>query len=316
MIPKRLKKGDTIGIVAPSNPFGEKYRKGLESAENVIKGIGLNVKYSKNFYKVDKYGVSAGSPKERADDINSFFSDSNIKMMWCSHGGDTANQVLEYLDFNLIKKNPKIFMGLSDITLLLNAIYKETGLVTFHGTDFKSGINSEHFGSNYTQKEFRVRFVDGVIGKVNNNSKWKCIRKGKAKGEILGGNIRCFLKLAGTKYIPHLKGGILLLEGYHIELRSAVNLITRLRTMGVFKEMSGIIVGSVYSFDKEKQIDKDRRRVYFEDIVLDITKDYDFPILKIYEFGHRCPSTFLPIGGEAEIDAEKLMFKITKKCVD
>lgn len=316
MIPKRLQKGDTIGVVAPSQLYRDKYKKELKSAEEEVQKMGYKVMFGKNFYKVDKYGVSAGSPQERADDVNSFFADPNTTMIWCSHGGDTANQVLEYLDFDLIKRKPKIFMGLSDNTVLLNSIYSQAGLITFHGTDFKAGSKGKWFSAEFTKSEFRKVFIEGEIGEVGRIRKRGCVRSGKAIGRIIGGNLPALMKMAGTKYLPENKGAILVIEGRDTTIKDAIFKLTQIKQMGIFENLAGIVVGYIYSFDKEKQFDRDGKRVYFEDIVLDITKHYDFPILKIYEFGHRCPSTFLPIGGEAEIDAEKLMFKITKKCVD
>ncbi|MFC1696930.1 LD-carboxypeptidase [Nanoarchaeota archaeon] len=324
IIADKLKPGDTIGIVSPSNPSNEHKQKFLKDAIKVLEEkFKLKVKIGKSYTLKDKYGVSAGSPQERAEDINGMFKNPEIKMIWCAQGGHTANQVLDYLDFELIKNNPKIFSGLSDITVLINALNSMTGLVTFHGPDPKVGEENSYFTSEYSQDQFKERFIGGKIGDVKKNldtdskfkSNWKCIREGKAKGRIIGSHLGCFLKLAGTKYFPDVDGAILLLEACTIDIRKALFQLTQLKQMGVFDKISGIVIGYVLGFEKNKLLDKDGQRVYFEDLVLDVTKDYDFPILKIQEFGHQCPNTFLPIGCMAEIDASEKKFSIIEECV-
>ena len=315
MIPPRLKKEDKIGIVAPSNFIKKGQKALLKDAVGVIKNFNFEVELGKYVFDVDKYGVSAGEPQNRAEDINRFFTDDSINAIWCMKGGECANEVLEFLDFELIKRNPKIFIGMSDNSVLLNSIYQKTGLVTFYGPDLKVGDKEEYFDSKYSQEEFIGRLVKGRIGEINKVSQWRCVRKGSAKGKILGGHLRCFLKLAGTEYFPDLVGGILCLEGNYLVKSEAIHLLTYLKHLGVFEKISGAVVGFIYGYEKEKQYDKDGHRIYFEDLLFDYSKDYSFPILKICEFGHKCPSTFLPIGGIARLDAEKKLFKIVEKCV-
>jgi len=315
MIPDRLHKGDMIGIVSPSSFLAKETQGLLSNAIEILKKYDLKVVLAKNALAVDKYGVSAGSPEQRASDINEMFANQNIKCISCSKGGDTANGVLELIDYDLIRKNPKIFSGLSDNTVLINAIHHKTGLVTFHGTDLKAGNKDEYFDSEYSHEEFKKRLMDGKIGEINKISEWKCVRKGKAKGKILGGNINCMLKLAGTPYMPDLAGSILLLEGYHLDIKRITFLFAQLKQMGVFDKIAGIVVGYVYGFEKDEQCDKEGNRVYFEDILLEATKDYPFPILKMQEFGHKCPSTVLPIGCMAELDAGQKSFRILEPCV-
>lgn len=315
MIPPRLKKGDKIAITAPSQPQEINHRELIQNAVKVLEGFGLKVVMGKTTTLVDKFGVSAGTPEERANEVNSLFADTKIKGIWCGWGGDTANEIIDKLDFDLIKKNPKIVTGLSDNTLLINTIYKETGLITFHGTDIKVGNKDEYFDSKYSQDEFVARFIEGRIGDVKRISKWRSIREGRAKGRIFGGNLPAILKAAGTRYFPNYNNSILILEGYHTRIRDAVFQLTHLKQAGVFDQIAGIVVGYIYSFQKEKQFNSNSKRIFLEEIVLDLTKDYTFPILKINEFGHKCPSTFLPIGGMGEMDAGKKSFKIIEKCV-
>ena len=122
MLANKLKKGDTIGVVTPSNPILESHKIYIDKAVKYLKGLELNVIFSKNAFLKDKYGVSGGNAEQRADDVNEFFSDSGINAIWCVHGGETANEILDLIDYNLIEKNPKIFLGKSDIDLLHLAI--------------------------------------------------------------------------------------------------------------------------------------------------------------------------------------------------
>ena len=315
MMLKKLQKGDTIGLVAPSNYTDAEKEKLLNNAVKIVKGFGLGVKKGKYITTKNKYGTSAGTPKERASDINTMFADKNVKMIWCVQGGVTANEVLDLIDYDLIKKNPKIFMGLSDNTVILNAINKKTGLITFYGPDAKAGNKDEYFDSEYSHQEFKKRLMQGETGEINKISEWKCVREGKAKGKIFCGHLGCFLKLAGTKYWPDMNNSILILEGYYSDIRTNQWRLAQLKQIGVFDKISGIVIGLVLGFDKEQKLDASGKRVYFEDLVLDATKEYDFPILKMNEFGHKCPCTILPIGGIAELDAGNKSFKL-EKCIN
>lgn len=309
MLAKALKKGDKIGFVCPSSYLEKEKVVLVNNTIKILNNFGFKIAWGKNAKKIDKYGISAGSPEERAEDINSFFKNLTIKAIWCIQGGDTANQILDLLDYDIIKNNPKIFMGLSDNTVLINAIYKKTGLITIHGTDAKIGNKNEYFDSQYSQDAFQKRLIYRNR-EIEKNSEWKCIRKGKVQGKLIGGHLGCFLKLVGTQYMPEIKNSILLQEAYYLDIATAISRLTQMKQLGIFDQINGIVVGYVYGFDKEKQYDRNKKRVFFEDILKDLTKEYDFPILKIYEFGHKCPSAFLPIGGTAEIDAEKRTFKL------
>ena len=141
IIPKKLKKGDTIGVVAPSNPIIGENTEEINKAKNIIENLGFRVKFSKNlFSNINEYSATA---KEKAEDINKMFADKEVKMIWCAKGGENSNSTFEYLDFELIKQNPKIICGYSDITSITNIITEKTGLVTFSGTNFKTIATDE-----------------------------------------------------------------------------------------------------------------------------------------------------------------------------
>jgi muramoyltetrapeptide carboxypeptidase len=203
MLAKSLQKGDTIGIIAPSNPITQDRRYLLDNAIKKFENLGFKVVCSKNCFNIDKYGVSAGEPQERADDFNEMFSNPEIKAIYCAHGGDTANQILPLIDFEAIKKNPKIFLGMSDIDVLHLAINTKTKLVVFHGSDPKSGRGLD-LDIDYTWKNFQNRLIN-KSKEIPASSERICVREGTAEGKIIGCNLSSILKLAGTPFFLVLK---------------------------------------------------------------------------------------------------------------
>lgn len=304
MIPKRLQIGDTIGIVSPSGAVTKETMNQFNRGIDFLKNFGFKVKVGKNaLSNTLKYSAT---PQEKADDLNSMFADIEIKAIICSQGGDNSNSILPLIDFKIIKNNQKIFLGISDITVLLNAIYKETGLVTFHGNDVMWGFGAKH--TDYDEQEFKDRLIEGKIGEVKHNSEWKCIRNGVAEGVLIGGNLNCLNKLAGTKYLPDFEAKILLLESFDesnppekVEAE-----LYRLKQMGVFEKIKGLWIG--YYNHKSK--------IPYEEIVMNVVKDYEFPILKCDDFGHNTPNTTIPIGIKIKLDATNKQVVLLDKCVE
>ena len=304
MIPKKLQIGDTIGIVSPSGAVSKELKNQFKKGVDFLKNLGFKVKVGKNaLNNTLKYSAT---PQEKADDMNSMFADKEIKAIICSQGGANSNSILPLLDFEIIKNNPKIFLGISDITVLLNAIYQKTELVTFHGNDVMWGFGNEH--ADYDEQEFIDRLVKGKIGEVKHNSEWKCVRKGLVEGVLIGGNLNCLNKLAGTEYQPDFEGKILLLETFDegdapddVECE-----LSHLKQMGIFEKIKGLWIG--YYNHKSK--------IPYEEIVMNVVKDYDFPILKCDDFGHNTPNTTIPIGIKIKLDATNKQIVLLDKCVE
>lgn len=308
MIPKRLNEGDTIGIITPSNPIKEDRKIYFENAVKTFKQLGLNTIYSKNCFNVDKYGVSGGEPEDRAQDLNEMFSNKDIHAIYCAQGGDTANQLLSLIDYENIKRNPKIFIGMSDIDVLHLAINKKTDLVVFNGCDPKIGKGFD-LDFEYSFESFKSRIIN-ASKEIKPSSKRKCIREGKAEGKLLGCNLSSILKLAGTEYFPNFKDSILFIEGYSVNVKKAICGLESLKQIGVFENIKGIVVGYIYGFQDSEMREKNNITTEFEDIVLDITKNYKFPILKTNDFGHMCPNSFLPIGAKIRMYATNCEIEI------
>ena len=309
LIPKKLKIGDVIGIVSPSwaivKDRQDKYYRGIE----VLKKMGFKIKVGENVMEdLNNWGISAGTPEQKANDINKMFVDNEVKAILCSRGGETANSVLDLLDYKIIKQNPKIFCGFSDNTSLASAIYNKTGLVTFYGDDVRGHF--AHTATAYTRAEFLSRFAEGYVGEVNKNSLWEEIRTGKAKGRLAGGNLSSLEYLAGTEYFPKVKKAILFFEGYTGNPGKMASIFYHFKKLGVWDKVNGVIIGYIWGQEKDG-----KPKVSAEDILKEITKEYDFPILKVRDFGHRTECTPIPIGVKAKIDTRKLSFKILEKYV-
>lgn len=309
MLIKGLKQGSTIGVVAPSKHLREEHKDYLDKFKDYVEmELGLKVIFGKNLFEKDKFGIAAGTPEQRAEDINEMFRDKNIDAVWCYQGGGAAIQILSLLDFKAIKENPKLFMGMSDIDVLSLAINKMTELITFNTPDSKRGRDLD-LDFSYSRENFVERMFEGSK-EIKPNSEWKCIREGRANGKIMGCNVSSILKLAGTKYFPNFDDSILFLEGYKPNAEEMQWKLEQLKQIGIFDKIKGIVVGFMYSFQDEAQRKEKDIETDFEDIVLEATKEYDFPILKINEFGHRCQNTFLPIGVKVELDATNKKIEI------
>lgn len=310
ILPKKLKQGSRIGFVSPSGyRLKEKFYL-VDAAIEKLNELGYEVVWGEHVRAVDRYGVSAGTIEERVADIHRFFSDDSIDALWCTGGGNTANELLDHLDYDLIRAHPKLFIGLSDNSVLLNAIMKHTGLITIHGTDPKLG--SGYFDDEYTHRELVTRLERGEIGTISESAPRETVRSGRGEGILVGGNLSCLLKTAGTGFFPDTDRAILLLESYLTDLRGILARLAQLRQMGVFDRIAGMVLGDFHAFDQEEQKDINGNRIRIEELLLVASEGYDFPILKIREAGHKCPSTFLPIGGRVQIDADAQTLEITE----
>ena len=290
IIPEKLKIGDTIGVVAPSDPIIGVKKEELEQAKRIVAKDGFKVKFSNNLFS-NTNGYSA-TAKEKAEDINKMFADKDVKMVWCAKGGNNSNTVFEYLDYELIKNNPKIFCGYSDITSLNNMITEKTGLVTFNGTNFKTIATDE---TDYSYKEAFKRFVDGSLELGTKNSKYITIKEGKAEGQLIGGNLFLTRGLVEGKYKIDFNDKILFLEELGLETEPAVisNFLYYMKQNDVFNKIKGLWIGN---YEHESGI-------ALEKIIMDVLEnEFNFPIVKSNNFGHIEYKTVIPIGTKAKID--------------
>lgn len=302
--PKKLNRGDMIGVIAPSGPIVGKKIEELERAREIVEKDGFKVKYSKNLFS-NTNGYSA-SAKEKAEDINEMFKDKKVKMIWCAKGGASSNTTFEHLDFELIKNNPKIICGYSDITSLTNMITEKTGLVTFSGTNFKTIATDE---TDYSYKEAINRFVDRSLELGKQGEEYKTIQEGIAEGKLIGGNLNLISELVSGKYSVDFEDKVLFLEelGLETDPEMASNFLYFMKQNGVFDKIKGLWIGNyehVSGFALEK-------------IVMDVLEnEYKFPIIKSNNFGHVETKTVIPIGIKARIDTSKdVKIELLESCV-
>ena len=304
ILPERLKKGDTIGVIAPSDPIIGDNIEELERAKKIIENDGFKVKFSKNlFLNINEYSSSA---KEKAQDINEMFADKEVKMIWCAKGGENSNTTFEYIDYELIKQNPKIICGYSDITSLTNMITEKTGLVTFSGTNFKTIATDE---TNYSYKEAIKRFVDADLEIGQAREKYYTIQEGRAEGKLIGGNLSLTRAMVSGKYSINFTDKILFLEELGFETGPALanNYLYYMKQNGVFDKIKGLWIGN---YEHESGI-------ALEKIIMDVLgNEYDFPIIKSNNFGHIETKTVIPIGTKAKIDTKKqVKIELIENCV-
>ncbi|MBU3965349.1 LD-carboxypeptidase [Patescibacteria group bacterium] len=320
--PKRLQKGDTVMIVSPSGGVPKELKGQFNNGVKFLESLGLKVKTGKN--ALGRYYYSSGTAEERLRDIHEAFADKSVKAVIMSIGGSTANNLLDGLDFDLIKNNPKIFSGISDGTTLLNPIFSKTGLITYHGPDLIFTFGEPM--SAIIKENLIKTWLEGNVGKLQPNSDWKgldklnenekyegwqCVRKGKTKGKLIGGNITCLVNLENTAFKPDYRGAILFLESYMYNIAAIDQAFTHFRQAGIFDKINGVILGHFYGSHME---DKSQDRKAGE-VFLEVAKDYSFPILEIGELGHCVENYIFPIGCKATIDAENKYFSIDEKTV-
>jgi muramoyltetrapeptide carboxypeptidase len=307
--PSRLQQGDTVGVFSPSWPVTKDARQKFDSGIRRLESFGLNIKVGD--HALSQYYYSAGTREERLEDIHTLWQDPEVKMVLMSQGGNTANQLLDGIDYQMLRENPKIIAGISDGTVLLNAIYARAGLVTYHGPDLIWTFGQSM--SPQIEENIRRTFFDGKPLDLEPNknwqhqlkpeiqySGWRCLREGRATGRLVGGHIRVLANTVLAEYGPRFKDAILFLEGTDNVGRTN-SFITALRLHNVFELVSGVILGWFEDSDlEEKELNRP-----ISDAFLEETEGYDFPILEIGELGHNVENYVLPIGCMATLDATK-----------
>ena len=299
IVPDKLKKGDIIGVVAPSNPIIGDNIEEIKKAKEIIEADGFRVKFSENLFS--NKNIYSGTAKEKAEDINNMFADKDVKMIWCAKGGNNSNSTFEYLDFDIIKNNPKIICGYSDITSITNIITEKTGLITFSSTNFKTIATDE---TDYSYKQALNRFVQGSLEFGQND--FKIIKNGEAEGKLIGGNLSLIRGLVCGKYKVDFTDKILFIEelGYETDPEMVSNNLYYMKQNGVFDKIKGLWIGN---YEHESGI-------ALEKIVLDcIEEKYNFPIIKSNNFGHIEKKEVIPIGTKAKIKNGKI--KLIEKCI-
>jgi muramoyltetrapeptide carboxypeptidase LdcA involved in peptidoglycan recycling len=304
IIPNKLKKGDIVEVIVVSNSIQEKDKEYIDKSTKMLEDLGLKVEFSKNVYS-NKTGYGA-TVLEKAEDVNEGFRNPKYQMLFIVKGGENSNTIFDYLDYNLIRKNPKIICGFSDATYVTNMITEKTGLVTYNGPTFKSLSSWE---TDYAYKFFIKRFMEGKLELAEDDDKFITIQEGNAVGELIGGNLSVTSKMVAGKYSLNFENKILFIEELGFESNPAMcsNSLYYMKQNGIFEKIKGIWIGNYEHEDN----------IALEKIVLDVLGDeYNFPIIKSNNFGHTDRKTIIPIGTMAKIDTnKKIKIELLEKCV-
>lgn len=289
-----LNKGDKIAIVAPSG-FIES--ESLQNGLNWFKRQGLEVVFMQNVFA--RYRYMGGSDEQRAADINQAFAGEDIKAIFCARGGAGAVKVLDKLDYELIKKNPKPIFGLSDSTALQNAVYAKTGNVSYTGFlpiyDFKTS-DLDEVTAHSLLNVFNLAKQTVQEGTY--------LRGGKARGIMVGGCLSVLCSLCGSAYFPDLQNKILLLEDVGEKTYRLENMLTQLKYQKNFSKIKGIVFGK---FTKCPEADEGDGTV--EEIISDFVNDLNVPVISDFPYGHIHGRYVLPIGREVILDADKVQLE-------
>lgn len=282
-----FKCGDKIGIVCCSNGQKTTYAEKIKRLENTLINIGLQPVFSDYIY--EKESIFSGIAKERANALMNFYKDDEIKGIFDISGGDVANGILSYLDYDVIANSSKMFWGYSDLTTVINAIYKKTG---------KASVLYQIRNLIYEHKEEQIAdFINTAMHNERDlfHIDYKFIQQSKMRGIVVGGNIRCFLKLAGTEYMPELNDKILLLESFGGTVAKMETYLCQLKQIGAFDKVAGIILGTFTEMDRENYIPT-------IETLVKRTVGQDLPIVVTRNIGHGTDSKGMIIGQEIYLE--------------
>ncbi len=290
--PKALKKGDTIGVIAPSSRI---FKEELEQAIHFWQTKGFNVKIHPQTFAVDEQ--FAGTVEQKIEAMHDVFQDADIDAVMCARGGNGAIHLIDKIDYGLIRKNPKIFIGYSDDTMLHHAFNKKANLITFHGPMFRE------FGSDLSNeiKAFSVSFLSGDtdINFFDFSQNIHVVKKGMSSGRLYGGTLLCLSGIMmSPDYLPSFDGAILVLEDVNEELSQIDRTLGALRLAGVFNKISGLVFGKTELKEETGSIKFNRS---LEQVILENTAGVDIPIVMNAPFGHEQPNIIFPIGAKAEL---------------
>lgn len=318
--PEKLKAGDEVRVIAPSQSMAIISKEAREIADQRFSDLGLKLSFGKHIDEKDDFVSS--SIQSRMEDIHEAFADKNVKAIITVIGGFNSNQLLKYLDWNLIKNNPKILCGYSDITILNNAMLAKTGLVSYSGPHYSSFGQELYF--DYTLEYFKKCLISDEPFEIKPSESWSddawyrnqkernliinngflIINEGRASGTIIGANLETFNLLKGTEYFPDIKDSILFIEDdeeslpHHFdrEFQSVIHLPD-------FKYVKGIVIGRFQNASKIPN-----------DILIKIIKTKkeldNLPIIANVDFGHTDPKITFPVGGEASMEIENGKIKL------
>ena len=285
-MPARIKPGDTIGIVAPAGPFD---RQTFLRGVRILEDMGFQIFIPPGLFEKNRY--LAGSDNHRVQFVNQLFADTSVDAIICARGGYGSMRILPMLDYDAIQNNPKVFIGFSDITILLSVLVSRCNLVTFHGpvvtslADASEKTKSSFFSNVTSDSNLEIKLIRG-----------QTIIPGVATGEVCGGNLTMLCHLVGTPFTPDFENKILFLEDRGEAPYRIDRMLVHMALAGCFKGLSGIILGTFEECGPIEDVIK---------IVVEVFEKYSIPILAGLDAGHGRHNLTIPLGIEATLDADR-----------
>ena len=296
--PARLQKGQKVGLIAPGSSIEEE---ALQEAIKNIKELGLQVELGKHVRA--RHGYIAGTDEERLNDLHMMFKRSDIDAIWCARGGYGCSRLLPNLDYQLIQDNPKLLIGYSDITALLNGIFEKTGLVGIHGpvgASKQTDYTKEHFVevAMNPKKQFKIELSSENLEKKDEAFEVHVIQPGKAEGILVGGNLSLLAAMAGTGYQPEVKDRLVFIEDVGEKPYRVDRMLTQLRQAYALEEAAGLALG-VFA---DCEADEDDASLTLKECLKDRLGGLGIPVMYGFSFGHISNQCSLPLGVRAQMD--------------
>ena len=313
LLPRRLQPGDTVGLVSPANATYE--RDPMDFAIEALQALGFKVKVAP--HARSRWGQFAGHDADRAGDINAMFADDSVAGIIAMTGGSGCNRIVDKLDYKLIRSKPKYFGGFSDLTCLVNAMQRQTGLVTFHAPVAGSEWNA------FSVEHFKAMVMNAEAPLLQNPSNQRgdnlvqtedrtvTLRGGRARGTLVGGNLAVLASLAGTPYFPDCRGAILFIEEVNEYIYRVDRTLSTLRLIGALGQVAGIVLGKFTKCEPGDGYGVLTLDEGFEDYFAPL----NVPVYRGAMIGHIRRKFTLPVGGEVEMDADAGTIQVLKPVV-
>lgn len=307
--PPLLRAGDTVGLIAPGSAVGDL---ALQRAVNNLESLDLRVKLGA--FVAEERGYLAGTDEQRLADLYAMFADPGVQGIWCVRGGYGCTRLLPRIDFRLIRKNPKVLVGYSDITALHVAIQQETGLMTFHGpvgtsefTDYTRDYLRRAIFAEAATRPLTIPLSPENMAKTEPGYRLEVIRPGMASGPLIGGNLSLLTAMVGTDYEPQVKGKILFIEEVGEKPYRIDRMLTQLRQALPLEKAAGIALGIF----NDCQPDEDDQSLTLMETLKDRLGDLNIPVVYGLSFGHIANMCTLPVGAPARLDAQRGLLTLT-----
>lgn len=303
IFPNKLRKGDTVAIIAPSSPVTKEE---ADSCRELVEKMGYHVKMGKTTY-LSVNGYSAGTGQEKAADIHQMFADKDVKAIWCIRGGHSSSHTVDKIDYEIIRNHPKIFVGYSDVTNLHVLFNQECDLITFHGPMVKSNMLRDF--EDFTKRSFEsaLNMEDELTLENPEGEDFKVMVDGFAEGIIIGGNLTLLTSMIGTPYEVNTKGKILFIEDIGEGVDRLDRMMHQLIYSNKLQDAEGIIFGEftdcTNSYDETYTV---------IEMLKNLLADYSKPIMYNIKSGHCSPMSTIPLGAMCRMDTTSKIIKFKK----